>query len=88
LRQKCDFYVQAKNGVSYAIELKLAPREGSGGEISPLNWAILCRATGLIDAIKSQKPEEEIDKLLDDLETFYQIRTRQRVAKQAEKERK
>jgi hypothetical protein len=88
LRQKFDFYIQTKHGISYAIEVKSTSKEKEPEGITTLDWAIVTRAAGLIDAIKEKRPEEEVDKLLDDLQTFYQKRTRQRVAQQIEKEEK
>ena len=85
LRQKRDFYLRAKKGLSYIVEAKAPPKEAEKDGISALNWAIVTRAASLIEAIKSKRPEEEIDNLLDDLQTFYYKRTRQRIAQQLEK---
>jgi len=85
MRQKCDFYIQAKNGISYVIEVKTTAKEKPENGITPLDWAILTRAAGLIEAIKTKRSETEIDDLLDDLQTFYQMRTKQRIAQQVGK---
>lgn len=85
VKHKCDLYFQAKNGTVYMVEIKAPPIHTDSNEMNNLNAAIVGRAESLIEAIKSKKSEEQIDDLLDDLQTVCQKRTKQRVVRQVEK---